>query len=187
MEKKYPIGGYAPGNYHCTCATCGGGFIGDKRAVQCEPCAVASLRELLKPYDQPQAEAERGIKIHEVNPDYAPAHNYAAHIENTLAGGHYASALLGYQQGRNDTLQATPQGIGWVKADTKPEYNVGVLVLIPREDNHITSGMWDISNEWVLLDEYRTPEGEVTHWMPLPGLPDGIESNDLPDDDRKDY
>lgn len=70
---------------------------------------------------------------------------------------------------------ATPQGIGWVKAETKPEHNVGVLVFIPGEDNHITSGMWDISNEWVLLDEYRTPEEEVTHWMPLPGLPEGIE------------
>lgn len=42
QEKKYPIGGYAPGNYQCHCSTCGGGFIGDKRAVQCEPCAVAA-------------------------------------------------------------------------------------------------------------------------------------------------
>src|SRR4051812_16476752 len=64
-----------------------------------------------------------------------------------------------------DHQSATPQGIGWVKADTKPEHNAGVLVFIPGEDNHITSGMWDISNEWVLLDEYRTPEEEVTHWM----------------------
>lgn len=39
-EKKYPIGGYAPGNYHCHCATCGCGFEGDKRACQCEPCAL---------------------------------------------------------------------------------------------------------------------------------------------------
>lgn len=38
-ENKYPIGGYAPGNYQCKCVTCGGGFIGDKRAVQCHPCA----------------------------------------------------------------------------------------------------------------------------------------------------
>jgi hypothetical protein len=39
-EKKYPIGGYAPGNYSCKCATCGNEFRGDKRAVQCEPCAI---------------------------------------------------------------------------------------------------------------------------------------------------
>lgn len=40
-DKKYPVGGYAPGNYSCHCATCGNSFRGDKRAVQCEPCAVA--------------------------------------------------------------------------------------------------------------------------------------------------
>lgn len=41
-EKKYPIGGYAPGNYSCHCATCEQPFKGDKRAVQCEPCAIKS-------------------------------------------------------------------------------------------------------------------------------------------------
>jgi hypothetical protein len=59
----------------------------------------------------------------------------------------------------------------WNSAEIKPPHNVGVLVFIPDEDNHITSGMWDISNKWVLLDEYRTPECEVTHWMPLPNPP----------------
>ena len=38
-DKKYPIGGYAPGNYMCNCTTCKTRFIGDKRAVQCEDCA----------------------------------------------------------------------------------------------------------------------------------------------------
>jgi hypothetical protein len=38
--KQYPIGGYAPGNYTCTCITCKERFFGDKRAVQCEPCAI---------------------------------------------------------------------------------------------------------------------------------------------------
>jgi hypothetical protein len=42
MEKNYPIGGYAPGNYYCTCATCKAQFQGDKMAVQCEPCAVSA-------------------------------------------------------------------------------------------------------------------------------------------------
>jgi hypothetical protein len=45
QEKKYPIGGFAPGNYQCHCATCGGGFIGDKRAYQCEPCALNDRRK----------------------------------------------------------------------------------------------------------------------------------------------
>lgn len=39
-EKKYPIGGFAPGNYTNTCATCNNEFIGDKLARQCEPCAI---------------------------------------------------------------------------------------------------------------------------------------------------
>ena len=39
----YPIGGYAPGNYMCMCTTCKQQFKGDKRAVQCEPCAIKIL------------------------------------------------------------------------------------------------------------------------------------------------
>lgn len=39
-KPKYPIGGYADGNYMCNCVTCKKQFIGDKRAVQCEPCAI---------------------------------------------------------------------------------------------------------------------------------------------------
>lgn len=60
----------------------------------------------------------------------------------------------------------------WIKADKKPGYNIGVLVFIPDEDFHITAGMWDISNKWVLLDEYRVPDCEVTHWMEMPDIPE---------------
>ena len=41
MEKQYPIGGYAPGNYYRNCFHCGKQFMGDKEAFQCEPCAIA--------------------------------------------------------------------------------------------------------------------------------------------------
>jgi hypothetical protein len=43
--KQYPIGGYAPGYYSCTCITCKKEFTGDKRAVQCEPCAIEMIQE----------------------------------------------------------------------------------------------------------------------------------------------
>jgi hypothetical protein len=43
--KQYPIGGYAPGYYSCTCVTCKTEFMGDKRAVQCEPCAIKTTQE----------------------------------------------------------------------------------------------------------------------------------------------
>lgn len=59
-----------------------------------------------------------------------------------------------------------------VEKDGYPKKNIGVLVFIPDEDSHITSGMWDVSEKWVLLDEYRVPECEVTHWMPMPDRPD---------------
>lgn len=42
-DKKYPIGGYAPGFYTCTCCICKNEFQGDKRAFQCEPCATKAL------------------------------------------------------------------------------------------------------------------------------------------------
>jgi uncharacterized protein DUF551 len=59
-----------------------------------------------------------------------------------------------------------------VKESGYPAKNLGVLVFIPAEDYHITAGMWDISEKWVLLDEYRVPECEVTHWMEMPDVPD---------------
>ena len=43
---KYPIGGYAPGNYMCRCVTCKEEFKGDKRAVQCEPCGIMGAERL---------------------------------------------------------------------------------------------------------------------------------------------
>ena len=39
-ERKYPIGGFAPGDYICRCVTCKKPYYGDKRATQCETCAV---------------------------------------------------------------------------------------------------------------------------------------------------
>jgi len=44
-NKKYPIGGYAQGNYTCNCLTCKQQFMGDKRAVQCESCAIKTIEE----------------------------------------------------------------------------------------------------------------------------------------------
>lgn len=39
-EEIYPINGYAPGNYSCSCTFCKSDFIGDKRAVTCKSCAL---------------------------------------------------------------------------------------------------------------------------------------------------
>jgi hypothetical protein len=43
-QQPNTIGGFAPGNYwHKECKTCKKEFIGHKRAVQCEPCAINEL------------------------------------------------------------------------------------------------------------------------------------------------
>lgn len=85
-------------------------------------------------------------------------------------------------RGQNATVHSWIDGTEgeWFDAEKQmPEENVGVLVFIPEEDNHITSGMWDVSQKWVLLDEYRTvsDDAPVTHWMPLPNPPVRVEKN----------
>lgn len=173
MENKYPIGGYAPGNYQCTCGRCGANFHGDKRAVECELCALISkeLFEALSPAEQEEV-VKKNIEA------YNEFMKQNSSIEQ-LSG---ADQVCGKTELNNLATISNMHGAVWMKADIKPEYNVGVLVFIPGEDNHITSGMWDIENKWVLLDEYRVPECEVTHWMELPGLPDGVDKNELPDE-----
>ena len=63
-SKKYPIGGYAPGNYSCTCCKCETEFSGDKRAVECEQCAVSAKEKFdaLSP-EQQQATLGRNVII----------------------------------------------------------------------------------------------------------------------------
>jgi hypothetical protein len=41
-KNQYPIGGFAPGFYNNQCKTCNHYFVGDKRATQCEICALES-------------------------------------------------------------------------------------------------------------------------------------------------
>lgn len=54
---KYPIGGFAPGSYWCNCVTCKEKFMGDKKAVQCEPCAIEMVNIKVKINEQGGIEA----------------------------------------------------------------------------------------------------------------------------------
>ena len=58
-EVKYPIGGFAPGFYHCNCITCKNTFSGDKRATQCEPCAIEMVRTKIIKSEEGGFEIER--------------------------------------------------------------------------------------------------------------------------------
>lgn len=44
--------GWAPGFYMCRCVICQGGFIGDKRAVNCADCAYADEVTLNTKHDR---------------------------------------------------------------------------------------------------------------------------------------
>jgi hypothetical protein len=60
----------------------------------------------------------------------------------------------------------------WISTKKRlPDYNVSVLVFIPEEDDHCTTGMYDVSEKWVLLDEYRIPKSDVTYWREMVDLP----------------
>lgn len=64
-SKQYPIGGCAPGFYSYTCVTCKKQFQGDKRAVQCEPCAIEMTKE-----ETIEEAALRRYQYTSVNPPY---------------------------------------------------------------------------------------------------------------------
>jgi hypothetical protein len=73
----------------------------------------------------------------------------------------------------------------WIKSSKRmPTENMAVFVFIPEEDNHITTGMWDVSKKWVLLDEYRVPRSEVTYWAPMFDEPE--DQSYTPSDHRPD-
>jgi hypothetical protein len=81
QQPKYPIGGFAPGYYYCKCCDCGQQFFGDKRAVQCEPCAIKGKEafEALSPEEQAEmvkrnSEEARNLFIR--NHTSAPAVNW---------------------------------------------------------------------------------------------------------------
>lgn len=67
-DKKYPIGGYAPGNYMHRCCDCGVVFTGDKRAVQCESCAVNAKEKFdaLSPDEQAAIVASNTAAVREM-------------------------------------------------------------------------------------------------------------------------
>ncbi len=65
--------------------------------------------------------------------------------------------------------------VDWEESEKEmPEHNKSCLVFIPEEDNHITAGMWDISEKWILLDDYREPKSIVTHWAYMPDGPNSF-------------
>lgn len=137
-EKKYPIGGYAPGDYKCNCCICGTEFNGDKRAVQCEPCAVRVVKTI---------SMENGgapdLLINESQPNEQPAVEQKEWDSNRLIGRvkdrfieleekqwDWPSFYNGWLEGRADMLQ---QIKGWGQYKKQNEEEVAE-VFVPCDE-----------------------------------------------------
>jgi hypothetical protein len=148
MEKKYPIGGYAPGNYHCLCATCELWFDGDKRATQCETCALAAKKrfDALDPNEQ-ELLIKRNARIANfmfsgpLTPERDLIYRIVEQWGNAVEMPNMERWLKEYV-----AKQATPQGIGWVKASERlPVKDVDVEAFakfLDDQRNSCTSDMW---------------------------------------------
>lgn len=141
VEKKYPIGGYAPGNYDCKCCTCGEQFSGDKRAVQCEPCAVSNEAKFdaLSPVEQEElvkrdVEMASGIFKGSVKFDshWMIGRSEERFKELEHKGWDWRSFYNGWIEGRADAVtdvlrreESAATGAVWVKGapkEFKPHY-----------------------------------------------------------------
>lgn len=174
MEKKYPIGGYAPGNYQCKCTTCERSFFGDKRAVQCEACAVVAKErfDALSPTEQ-EVLVKQNAGIAKVMFAYAGSGEQI--IANQAAGmpleeaiyqaGYTAGHDIGYERGKRET----PQGPGWVKATKRlPGWKTKVKWRDGNNHSYATDGnisLFEMDKPnlegWEWLDESGQAQPEV--------------------------
>lgn len=76
MEKEYPIGCYAPGNYQCKCISCKDVFIGDKRAVQCEPCALKIVNQAQEIMTAAEKHIKKELGLTDRDIEYRPDFSY---------------------------------------------------------------------------------------------------------------
>lgn len=99
QSKKYPIGGYAPGNYSCRCANCKTAFMGDKMAVQCEPCAEKMISEQSSNEEQKEAIPEFFTKwLEEFLPYDIPDGSRYTSSFNALISDKRAIAIAAYRK-----------------------------------------------------------------------------------------
>lgn len=158
-EKKYPIGGYAPGSYHCNCCKCGTFFLGDKRAVECEPCAVTAKEKFdaLSPEEQAEVMKMNIEVVNEMFKDWEkkpdanlvimghgkPSLNQDRVIANQVAGMPLEEAIFqdGYSAGIEFEKNREWTGAVWVKvSDRLPGYETPVKWRDGKDHSHATDG-----------------------------------------------
>lgn len=153
MEKKYPIGGYATGSYQCHCATCGGGFIGDKRAYQCEPCALDNKAKFdaLSPAEQEELMKRNAEIINQMFSRPATLSTEEHRVMNKTTDKLF--------------VRDKQWGPVWIKASEQlPGYKIKVKWRDGNDHYNITKGTISIAEMdkpnldcWEWLDESGTP------------------------------
>lgn len=126
--KQYPIGGYAPGNYTCKCVTCEKKFVGDKRAVQCESCAILTTKE------EPKKEM-----LEEASTNYA---NYNLQLHNAIKEAVKFGAK--WQQEQNKNLYSEEDVI---------ELNLRYLQELGKQQSE--NGHWINFKQWFELNKKK--------------------------------
>lgn len=178
MQNKYPIGGYAPGNYHCKCCTCGNMFNGDKRAVQCEPCAVKdkAVFDALSPTEQEEL-IKRNSAIAHIMFSYTGSGDQI--IANQIAGmpleeaifqaGYSAGYDNGYERGRREADD-------WISVnDQLPSESGRYWCYVEHlTDLGFSYFQWncDYNAQLKRFSDMTLKDGQnVTHWRDLPAGP----------------
>lgn len=155
-EKKYPIGGYAPGNYHNRCSTCERSFFGDKQAVQCEPCALeAKARFDALPIEEQMQLIKRNGQIAQVlfERPVSPERDLILRIIEQWGN---AMQMDNMEQWLKDyaATKAQPR-TGWVKANSFA-YVAGDPYHA-KDDNSKGAGSFDVAGNFTWGDGSITP------------------------------
>lgn len=189
-EKKYPIGGFAPGNYHQRCGACGRSFFGDKRAYQCEPCAIADKEKFdaLSPSEQGELMKRNAEAINEAFKDLGKPNKansmseikygqlWARHSElvNNSDVGNYRVSFEGLKNAVDEALRSAQRGAVWVKvSEFNKQQNIhycgrtkseaGIIYATIYWDHkwqRFVNGSINESVEFEILDELGTAAAE---------------------------
>lgn len=161
QEKKYPIGGYAPGNYHNRCATCERTFFGDKRACQCEPCAVAGKAafDAMSPEEQEALlKKNAAVANYMFSGPLSPERDLIYRIVEQWGNAIEMPNMEGWLK---DYAGKRRTGPVWIKAkDRLPGYETPVKWRDGNDHAHMTDGKIPLINmakpflvNWEWLDE----------------------------------
>lgn len=83
---QWPLRGYAPGRYICRCKSCEKHFEGDKRAMQCLPCALTAAGfRILGPDEVDPMTVERAAEAANKRARMAPQVSHEASMALLIA------------------------------------------------------------------------------------------------------